>query len=123
MSYVIETLICKKCGFTCDSDTAIKTVSGKHLKASCPNCHSYIKFLKQNNGESMNANFNLFKNNKKTSSNSPDMRGNGKDDQGNELDIAAWTKLDKNGNRYLSVKVSPARGMTSEPQPNKDMPS
>lgn len=46
----------------------------------------------------------LFKNNKKSESH-PDMKGkiniNGK-----ELEIAGWSKKDKNGNVYLSLKVS-----------------
>ncbi|NTU49899.1 MAG: hypothetical protein HGA87_03255, partial [Desulfobulbaceae bacterium] len=57
----------------------------------------------------MKINFNLFRNNRKQSDNHPDMKGNGKDEQGKEYDIAAWTKIDKNSNKYLSVTVSDAR--------------
>lgn len=61
----------------------------------------------------MELQFNLFKNDKKTSDNQPDYRGNNKE---KTIEVAAWVKQDKNGNNYLSVKVQDAKPKEQQPQ-------
>ena len=46
----------------------------------------------------------LFRNKKKESEKQPDMRGDCMY-KGEELEIAVWTKTDKNGGRFLSLKI------------------
>lgn len=55
----------------------------------------------------MRINVNLFKNKHKNADNHPDYRGNGKNLEGELYKIAAWAKLDRNGNTYLSCVIEP----------------
>jgi hypothetical protein len=66
----------------------------------------------------------LFKNDKKTSANQPDMTGAGADESGNQIRIAAWTKEGKNGVKYLSWKISPMQdsNTNNEPERGNDLP-
>lgn len=50
----------------------------------------------------------LFGNKHKTTDKQPDYRGNAKDQDGNEMEISAWVKQDKNGNPYLSFIIKDA---------------
>ncbi len=50
----------------------------------------------------------LFQNNRKTSDNSPDMVGEIMVNEGEVKQLAAWTKTDKNGKKFLAVRVSDA---------------
>lgn len=50
MDFEISKIVCKQCGFITNSDEVIKQKiqlpnGGYHLKASCPECKKYIKFL------------------------------------------------------------------------------
>ena len=58
-------------------------------------------------------NFNLFINGKKND-NHPDRRGTGKDEQGNEYEVAGWLKRTKNGDEYVSCKLSPKRDQPAQ---------
>lgn len=57
----------------------------------------------------MNASFALFKNDYKKAENHPDYKGKGTLEDGTEFDAAGWIKQDKNGNSFLSCKISPKR--------------
>ena len=46
----------------------------------------------------------LFKNNYKEKENQPDMKGDAMYN-GKPVELAAWTKTDKNGNKFLSLKI------------------
>ena len=46
----------------------------------------------------------LFKNNYKEKENQPDMKGDAMFN-GKPVELAAWTRVDKNGNKYLSLKI------------------
>lgn len=48
----------------------------------------------------------LFKNDKKTSENQPDYKGNIYLPDGVEKDLAAWIKTSKAGKKYMSLKIS-----------------
>jgi uncharacterized protein (DUF736 family) len=54
----------------------------------------------------MELSFLVFPNKTKKSDKAPDMRGDVEID-GAKHQVAAWTKLDKNGNKYLAFKISP----------------
>ena len=43
----MESLTCKICEMTFKVEEVKLEKSGKHLKASCPKCGKYIKFLRQ----------------------------------------------------------------------------
>jgi len=38
---------CIRCAIEFSDNEVIKTESGKHIKASCPKCGNYIKFIQQ----------------------------------------------------------------------------
>lgn len=40
-------LTCEKCQADFSEEEAVKEKTGKHIKASCPYCNRYIKFLPQ----------------------------------------------------------------------------
>lgn len=59
----------------------------------------------------------LFRNkDKKAGDNLPDYKGEGKDEQGNSIELAGWVKESKKeaGQKYLFVKISQPR--RNEPQ-------
>ena len=63
----------------------------------------------------------LFKNNYKEKENQPDLKGDGMF-EGEALEVAAWTKTDRNGNKFLSLKFqrkqeSPKEASKPEKQP------
>lgn len=51
----------------------------------------------------------LFQNKKKKSDKEPTMRGEVMTPDGRLLEIAGWSKTDKNGGKYLSLKVQEPR--------------
>jgi hypothetical protein len=61
----------------------------------------------------------LFKVKEKNSENSPDFTGNIVDDQGRKFRISAWNKTSKNGNKYLSLALTPDNGQYSNNKPAK----
>lgn len=50
--------------------------------------------------------FSLFKNTFKEKDTQPDYKGDGKDLDGNDIEISAWLKDGKNG-KFMSCKISP----------------
>lgn len=48
----------------------------------------------------------MFPNTKKTTDTQPSMRGEFRSLDGKMFEIAAWTKTDKNGNKWLSLSIS-----------------
>jgi hypothetical protein len=64
--------------------------------------------------------FSLFKNKKKEKDNQPDYTGSGASLSGEVIRIAAWKKKDKNGDLWLSCKISadkPAENKTTDEIP------
>jgi len=55
----------------------------------------------------------LFRNRKKEKDTQPDMRGDCMI-EGREMEIAGWTKKDKNGQKYLSLKIQDKREQQQE---------
>ena len=51
--------------------------------------------------------FSLFRNDKGDNASRPDYRGEGKDLDGNPIEVAAWLKDGANG-RYMSCSIKPA---------------
>lgn len=65
----------------------------------------------------MNASFALFKNNYKKTETHPDYKGKGTLEDGSEFEAAGWIRKDKNGNTFLSCKISPKREETQHHAP------
>lgn len=55
----------------------------------------------------------LFRNDFKKDDRHPDWKGRGKDLNGKDIEVAAWTKRDGNGNTFLSVQISLPRDSTA----------
>lgn len=64
--------------------------------------------------------FNLFKNDKDGVETRPDYRGNGKDLDGNDIEVSAWLKESKDGKKYMSCKISPPFKKTEKKEYAKD---
>jgi len=63
--------------------------------------------------------FIVFKNDRKTAENQPDLKGHAKIG-GQQMEVAVWIRQSKKGDEYWSGKVSPARAQ--EPAPATDEP-
>ena len=71
----------------------------------------------------MNLSGNLFKAREKKGEKSPDMRGTCKDTDGNEYDIAAWSKESDKAGRFLSFKITDKYEPKSAPEPEPERPA
>ena len=60
--------------------------------------------------------FSLFKNDRKTQDNQPDYRGEGKDLQGHNIEVAAWLKSGAKG-KFMSCSFKPARVSDRDERP------
>ena len=66
--------------------------------------------------------FSLFKNKYKTTDKHPDYRGEGKDLEGNPIEVAAWLKESANG-KFMSCKISePRERRERKPSPAENTP-
>ena len=65
--------------------------------------------------------FSLFKNNKKEKETQPDYRGEGKDLDGNAIEVAAWIREPKGGGKFMSCsfKVKDAQRSQAPAAPAK----
>jgi hypothetical protein len=64
----------------------------------------------------------LFKNDKKTEEKHPQYRGNGISPNGEEMQISAWVKKDKNGNSYMSLSFQPPYKKEDKPEVKSEKP-
>lgn len=66
----------------------------------------------------------LFKNDKKTSPNQPDWSGSGANELGKPIRVAGWTKVGKNGVKFISWVMSEMKetATSEEPQRGDDLP-
>lgn len=65
---------------------------------------------------------NMFKNKYKTADNQPAYKGD-INVNGTVMEIAGWVKQDKNGDKFISVKLSekmPTQEQTKQPQPQQE---
>jgi uncharacterized protein (DUF736 family) len=71
---------------------------------------------------------NFFQAREKKSENSPDMRGTLTDEDGNEYEIAGWSKSGEKAGKYLSVQIKPkgeyqtAQQPAPAPEPEQELP-
>lgn len=63
--------------------------------------------------------FSLFKNDKKGNDKAPDYRGEGKDTEGNPIEVAAWLQDGSKG-KFMSCTFKPKRAAQSRQGPEDD---
>ena len=64
----------------------------------------------------------LFKNDKKATEKHPDYKGSVNAD-GTDYWLSAWLKTDKNGNKYMSLGLTPKNEDASPSRPKKEAPT
>ena len=64
----------------------------------------------------------LFKNDRKEKDNQPDYTGSWTDSNGNEMQLAAWVRESKKGQKFMSVRASEKRVQQSGASTNNEQP-